>query len=32
MQAKQKLRAKEGNQFKSSFFGAGVAVLAKHIS
>jgi hypothetical protein len=28
----KKLRAKEGNQFKSSFFGAGVVVSAKHIS
>jgi hypothetical protein len=33
MQAKQKkLRAKEGNLFKSSFFGAVVVVSAKHIS
>jgi hypothetical protein len=28
----KKLRAKEGNHFKSSFFGAGVVVSAKHIS
>jgi hypothetical protein len=28
----KKLRVKEGNQFKSSFFGAGVVVSAKHIS
>jgi hypothetical protein len=26
------MRAKEGNLFKSSFFGAGVVVSAKHIS
>jgi hypothetical protein len=31
MRAK-KMRAKEGNLFKSSFFGAGVVVSAKHIS
>jgi hypothetical protein len=31
MQAK-KLRAKEGNLFKSSFFRAGVVVSVKHIS
>jgi hypothetical protein len=30
--AQKKLRVKEGNQFKSSFFGAGVVVSAKHIS
>jgi hypothetical protein len=28
----KKLRAKEGNQFEFSFFGAGVVVSAKHIS
>jgi hypothetical protein len=26
------MRAKEGNLFKSSFFGAGVVISAKHIS
>jgi hypothetical protein len=28
----KKIEAKEGNLFKSSFFGAGVVVSAKHIS
>jgi hypothetical protein len=28
----KKMRAKEGNLFKSSFFGAGVVISAKHIS
>jgi hypothetical protein len=28
----KKIGAKEGNLFKSSFFGAGVVVSAKHIS
>jgi hypothetical protein len=32
MQENKKMRAKEGNLFKSSFFGAGVVVSAKHIS
>jgi hypothetical protein len=30
--ARKKMRAKEGILFKSSFFGAGVVVSAKHIS